>query len=249
MPVPTPSSDAAAPPGADFRTTHWSVVLSVRDNEAAGQRALAELCQTYWYPLYAFVRRRGFGPEDAQDLTQEFFARMIERASFQSVDRERGKFRSFLLACLKNFLANEWTHANRQKRGGGQKVLSLDAAEAEDRYKVEPADASTPETIYEQTWAATLLERVMARLRKEYVTNEKGELFDELKDFLCGDKTAPTYAEIGARHGISEGAVKMAALRLRQRYAALLRAEIAHTVASPDGVENEIRCLIAALSR
>lgn len=225
------------------------MVLAARHGESSGQNALTQLCQEYWYPLYVFVRRRGFDSHDAEDLTQEFFARLIGKKSLQSVHPEKGKFRSFLLASLKNFLANEWGRGQRQKRGGGQRLLSLDEERAENRYQSEPADQSTPETVYERAWASTLLDLVLARLRREYAENEKADLFDEIKGFLSGDKGSSTYAQIGARHGVGESAVKMTVLRLRKRYGALLRAEIANTVDTPEEIEREIRHLFTVLTK
>jgi RNA polymerase sigma factor (sigma-70 family) len=230
---------------AHFRTTHWSVVLAARDDEAAGQQALAQLCRIYWYPLYAFVRRRGYDVHEAQDLTQEFLARLIQRRSLNLVVPEKGRFRSFLLASLKNFLVNEWTRSQRQKRGGGQQLVSLDEEHAETRYKIEPLDTLTPENIYERTWAATLLEHVLVLLKRECAENGKADIFEELKPLLCGERASATYSEIAAKNGISEGAVKMTVMRLRLRYAALLRQQIAHTVETPEEIEEEIRHLLA----
>lgn len=241
----TPTLGSLAAGSANFRSTHWSVVLATRHDDEAGQKALAILCRTYWYPLYAFVRRRGHAAHDAQDLTQEFFALLIERESLSSVSPDKGKFRSFLLVSLKNFLANEWTRSQRQKRGGGQQLVSLDEEEAENRYKFEPVDTTTPESIYDRTWTETLLHRVFMLLEKEHMEQEKADLFQELKPLLWGEKGSGTYAEIAARHGISEGAVKMTVVRLRQKFAALLRAEIAHTVENPAQIEEEIRHLLA----
>jgi RNA polymerase sigma factor (sigma-70 family) len=241
----TPIIENSLVVSASFRSTHWSVVLASQHDDAGAQKALATLCRTYWYPLYAFVRRRGYASHDAQDLTQEFFTQLLERESLRSVSPEKGTFRSFLLASLKNFLVNEWTRSQRQKRGGGLKLVSLDEEKAEDRYRVEPAETVTPDLIYDRTWTETLLNRVLVLLESEHLENEKADLFQELKPLLCGEKGPGTYAEIAARHGISEGAVKMTVVRLRQRYAALLRSEIAQTVSSPEQVEQEIRHLLA----
>jgi RNA polymerase sigma factor (sigma-70 family) len=245
MSASTPTPEIRISRGLDFRTTHWSIVLAARADEAAGQHALSQLCQIYWYPLYAFVRRRGYDTDDAQDLTQEFLTRLIERRSLNFVDPEKGRFRSFLLASLKNFLVNEWTRSQRQKRGGGRALISLDEQHPEARYQTEPVDTLTPERIYDRTWAATLLEHVLSQLERECADNGKADLFEELKPLLCGEKASATYSDIAARHGISEGAVKMTVLRLRQRYAALLRAQIAHTVETPGEIEEEIRHLLA----
>src|SRR6185369_3101480 len=243
-------SDSAPAGAADFRTTHWSVVLAATARDSpAGSQALAKLCSIYWYPLYAYVRRRGHDVHEAEDLTQQFFARLLQRSFLQSVSSEKGRFRSFLLASLKNFLANEWDRTQTQKRGGGRAPIPLDLGNAEYRYQVEPIDTATPEVLYERRWALTLMEQVMTRLRQEYVRNEKADLFDELKVFLSGEGKSMTYAELAAKHGVSESAVKMAVLRLRQRYGELLRLEIAQTVSSPEEVEAEIRHLIAVVSQ
>jgi RNA polymerase sigma-70 factor (ECF subfamily) len=236
----------SVPPGArQFVTTRWTVVLTAgRSDTTQAQVALEKLCQTYWYPLYAYVRRQGYSPEDAQDLTQEFFARFIAKDYLGDVDRTKGKFRSFLLASLKHFLANEWDKARAQKRGGGQTIVSLDA---ETRYNLEPASEVSADKIYERRWALTLLDEVLKRLREEYEADGKGKLFDHLKVTLTGERSTIPYAEIGAQLGMSEGAVKVAVHRLRQRYRDVLRAEIAETVDGSEAVEEEIRALFAAL--
>ena len=237
-------------PGADyFATTHWSVVLSAqRHDSTRAQAALSVLCQAYWYPLYAFVRRQGHGPEDAQDLTQEFFARLLARNYLADVQREKGRFRSFLLAALKHFLANEWDRARAAKRGGGQLLVSLDDSEAENRYRLEPADAMSADKIFERRWALTLLEQVLRRLRDDYAAGGKVVMFEELKPSLVGSSQSAPYAELAGRLKMSEGAVKVAVHRLRQRYRELLREEIAQTVAVPGEVEDEIRHIITILS-
>jgi RNA polymerase sigma-70 factor (ECF subfamily) len=230
---------------AAFVTTHWSVVLAARQQDSpAGTQALAKLCSVYWYPLYVYVRRRGHHEQDAQDLTQEFFARLLQRNFLQTVSPEKGRFRSFLLASLKNFLANEWDRTQAQKRGGGGTFVPLDWQIAENRYALESIDKATPEALYERRWALTLMDQVLTRLRQEYAQNEKSGLFDQLKGFLSGEDRSMTYAEL-AQHCVSESAVKMAVLRLRQRYGQFLRQEIAHTVSTPEEVEEEIRHLIA----
>lgn len=219
-----------------FATTRWSVVVSARSSGTpeAG-KALASLCEDYWFPLYAFVRRAGYSADDSQDLTQEFFARLLARQSLTNVDRERGKFRSFLLAALKHFLADEWDRAHARKRGGTQTVISLDSLDAEARYRLEPASELTPERLFEKQWALSLLEHVLARLRSELAAQGKSLLFDALKDTLSGVLPA-SYAVLGARLGMSEGAVKVAAHRLRRRYRALLEEEISQTVAGVFGL-------------
>jgi len=210
------------------------------------RKALEHLCATYWYPLYAFVRREGHEAADAQDLTQEFFARLLEKNWLDAVDRERGKFRSFLLAAMRHFLANEWDRARRLKRGGGQAILSLDAESAECRYALEPADPVTADRIFERRWALTLLDQVLTRLQKEFVAAGRGKLFDELKSALTGEKVP--YGEIAARLNLNEGAVRVAVHRLRLRYRDLVRAEIAETVATEDEVDAEVQHLFAALA-
>ena len=210
--------------------------------------ALTRLCQTYWHPLYAYVRRLGYSPHDAQDLTQEFFARLLARNSLAGADESRGRFRSYLLAALKHFLANEWDKARAQKRGGGQIPIPIDPAAAETGCVFEPADPVTAEKIYERRWALTLLDLVLRRLRQEYAVTGREKVFEELKPTLTEARRSVRYAEIAIRLGSSEGAVKVAVHRLRQRYREVLRAEIADTVAGPGEVEDELRNLFAALA-
>jgi RNA polymerase sigma factor (sigma-70 family) len=244
-----PDSDSPIPPREVFATTRWTVVVHAQQGDSTEAReALETLCRAYWYPLYAFVRRQGVMPEDAQDLTQSFFERLIEKNFLADVQREKGRFRSFLLAALKHFLANEWDKARAQKRGGGAVHVPIDTASAETRYGLEPAHFDTPERLFERRWAITLLDRVLERLRDEHVKAGKAELFEQLKPCLTAEKAALSYAELGARVGLSEGAVKVAVHRLRQRYRELLRAEIAETVDSPAEVEDELRHLFTALS-
>jgi RNA polymerase sigma factor (sigma-70 family) len=232
---------------AFFEQTRWSVVVTAADGDSTkARKALEHLCTTYWYPLYAFVRREGHGAHDAQDLTQEFFARLLEKNWLNAVDREKGKFRSFLLAAMRHFLANEWDRANRLKRGGGVALLSLDADTAEARYAIEPADHMTADRIYERRWALTLLEQVLARLRREFLAAGREKLFEELKPALTGEKIA--YEEIARRLSMNEGAVRVAVHRLRLRYRDLVRAEIAETVAGEDEVDAEVQHLFAALA-
>jgi RNA polymerase sigma-70 factor (ECF subfamily) len=240
----------SVPPGArQFVTTRWTIVLTAgRTDTTQAQVALEKLCQTYWYPLYAYVRRQGHSPEDAQDLTQEFFARFIKKHYLGDVDRSKGKFRSFLLASLKHFLANEWDKSRAQKRGGSHTFIALDAQTAESRYHLEPVDAMTADKIYERRWALTLLDEVLKRLRQEYAAEGKGKLFDRLKETLTGERSTIPYVQIGTQLGMTEGAVKVAVHRLRQHYRETLRAEIAETVASPVEVEEELRHLFAVLS-
>lgn len=231
-----------------FATTRWSIVLAAgRDSSPEAKTALATLCETYWFPLYAFVRRQGYDAQDAQDLTQGFFTRLLEKKDLRDVQRERGKFRSFLLASMKHFLMNEWDRTQAQKRGGGQRMLSVDFDEAESRLRLEPSHEQTPEVIFEKQWALTLLDRVRAVLREEFVTAHKAEQFDRLHVYLTGEKSAVTYAEVAEELRISEAAVKMAVSRLRRRFHDRLRKEIAQTVATEDEVDDEIRALIDAL--
>jgi RNA polymerase sigma-70 factor (ECF subfamily) len=231
-----------------FVTTHWSFVLAAGGGDTTGaRRALEKLCQTYWYPLYAYVRRRNFSPPDAEDLTQEFFARFLEHDWVANADREKGRFRTFLLSAMNHFLANEWDKARAQKRGGGAPLLPLEFDTAETRYCREPADSVTPEQHFERRWALTLLELVVNRLRAEYEQDGKGELFTALHPCLVGERTSQPYEELARKLALSEGAVKSAVHRLRQRYRQLLRDEIAQTVAGPGEVEEELRHLIAVL--
>ena len=234
---------------AAFVTTHWSVVLTARGGDsAASQAALAELCETYWYAIYAYVRRRGYPPEDAADLTQAFFARFLEKNFLGDLTPGTGRFRSFLLACCQHFLANEWDKVQTLKRGAGKTILSLDDDSAEDRYLFEPVDHNTPETIFERRWACTVLEQVLGRLRDDFIRSKPAELFEELKAFLSPGQGRNSYAEVGRRTGLKESALKVAVHRLRRRYGELLRTEIAKTVADAGDVEDEVRHLIAVLS-
>ncbi len=231
-----------------FGVTRWSVVIAAGQADSASAReALEKLCTAYWHPIYAFVRRQGHSPADAQDLTQEFFARLLQKNFFGAADRSKGKFRSFLLSALKHFLANEWDKARAQKRGGGAVPLSIDASLAETAYRVEPVENVTPEKLFERRWALTLLNAVLGRLRSEFEKEGKLGQFEALKGTLAGERRSVPYGEIAARLEMSEGAVKVAVHRLRQRYRVLLRDEIAQTVTGPEEVEAEIRALFAAL--
>jgi RNA polymerase sigma-70 factor (ECF subfamily) len=231
-----------------FVTTHWSLVLAAGKGASPdAQAALASLCQTYWYPLYAYVRRQGHQPDDAQDLTQEFFARLLEKHYLQSADPERGRFRSFLLTAFKRFLSKERERARSKRRGGGMKLLPLDFEAGERRYSLEPAHDATAEKIYEQRWALTLLDRVFARLRDEFDQAGKQRVFNYLKVYLTGGTGTPSYQEAAVELGMTEGAVRVAAHRLRRRYRDLVREEIAQTVAGPEDVDEELRHLFAAL--
>lgn len=242
------SSVRQTPPGPVFVTTHWSVVLTAaRTDTARAQDALEHLCRMYWYPIYHFVRRQGHSTHDAQDLTQEFFARLLEKNWIAHADQSRGRFRSFLLLVLKRFLAGEWHRANAQKRAGSHQWLPLDTAET--RYAREPADTSTPEQAFEKQWVLTLLETVLRQLREDYEQDGKGRLFEALKPSLLGSRESQPYAALAATLEMSEGAVKVAVHRLRERYRERLKAEIAHTVASPAEVDSEMRHLFHVLAR
>jgi RNA polymerase sigma-70 factor (ECF subfamily) len=233
---------------ARFATTHWSLIVAARDGEAAqAEAALADLCRAYWYPLYAFIRHQGHPADRAQDLTQEFFARLLEKDFLGAVDQEKGKFRSFLLAACKHFLANEHDRERALKRGGGRQSVSIDFRDADGRYAHEPAHGETPERLFERRWALALLEQVLARLRGEYEAAGKRRLFGALKSRLTGDAGGARHARTAGELGLSEGAVKVAVHRLRQRYRELLREEIAQTLDDPAQVEEEIRALFAAL--
>ncbi len=247
-----PSSDQplrdAQGTAAQFATTHWSVVLAAGQSASTeANQALELLCRTYWYPLYAYVRRKGYDAHVAQDLTQEFFARLLARNYLSVADRNKGKFRSFLLGCLEHFLAREWTRAHAQKRGGGQPLFSLDQIDAENRYLLEPAHDLTAERIFDRRWATTLLNQAMARLREECLASQKGDLFESTQNYLSGERGEFSYADVAAALKTSEGAIKVAVHRLRQRYGELVRAEIAQTVASPEEADEELHYLFAVL--
>jgi len=232
-----------------FNTTHWSVVLAAGAGSSPNaHEALEKLCRTYWYPLYAYVRRKGHSPEDAQDLTQSFFGHFVEKNSVGRASRQRGKFRTFLLASLKNFLTNEWHRAHAAKRGAHATHISFDATEAEQLYAHDATRDLTAEKIYEQAWALAFLERVRARLREEYAADGRTERFDAAEQFLPGYQTELTYAEAARRLDIPEGTLKSDVNRLKRRYRELLRAEIAHTVAEPEEIADELRHLMKVLS-
>lgn len=232
-----------------FPQTRWSVVLAARnENDAArASVALDELCRAYWFPLYVYVRRRGYSPEDAEDLTQGYFAALVERDYLAKAEREKGRLRSFLLTTLKHFLADEWSKARAQKRGGGKTALSIDAAQAEERYLLEPLDDSSPDVLYEKRWALTLLDNVLASLRQEYVASGKGETFDALQKFLTWNSAGEAYRETAAQLRMKESAVRVAIFRMRRRYGDLLREAISATVVSPDEVPAELEYLLSLL--
>jgi len=230
-----------------FTTTHWSVVLEAQTESPAAQEALEKLCQTYWRPIYGFVQRQGIGPEEAKDITQGFFADLLERRSLSAVRREKGRFRSYLLGALKHFLADERRRAVAIKRGKGERPIPLEELSSDQRSEIEPADPVTAEQIYERRWASTVLERVLGLLKNEYVAAGNAALFDSLKQLLPDEPGAPSQADIAAQLGMTENAVRQAFHRFRQRYQLLLREEIAHTVATPADIEDELRHLIAVV--
>ena len=248
----TPSDGPAADVGARaglFATTHWSVVLAAGEGSTpASAQALERLCRTYWYPLYAFVRRRGCQPQDAQDLTQGFFAALLAGKYLAQANRERGRFRTFLLTAFDNFLHNEHDRATALKRGGGHEIVSWEEHTAEGRYAQEPAGGLSPEQIYEKRWAATLLERVLARLREESIQAARLELFDRLKPHLWGEDEATPYAQLATRFNLTVSAIKVTVHRLRRRYREVLREEIAQTVADAAEIDGEIQYLIRVMS-
>jgi RNA polymerase sigma-70 factor (ECF subfamily) len=245
-----PDTVGSAPEGQPFfATTHWSVVLAAANEvtpDAAA--ALERLCRTYWYPLYAYVRRRGYSAEDAQDLTQEFFARFLERESFSLADPTRGRFRTFLLRSLQNFLADDWKRAHRTKRGGGAFVFSLDADTAEAHYVGDLTEPLTPERAFEERWALTLLEQVLARMHEDYARVGKARLFEALQDLLWGADVSTSYALLAEDLAMTEGSLRVAVHRLRADYRERLRAEVAHTVSDPGEVDAELRYLIRVIS-
>jgi len=248
--APSPRDSDLPPSDRVFHTTHWSVVLAAREQDGTVARdALARLCSAYWYPLYAFVRARGHGPHDAEDLTQEFFRRFLERNSLENVSPAGGKFRSFLLVCVKHFLANEWERAHAQRRGGGQALIPLDGGEAETRWSLEPADNSTPDVLFEKRWACAVLEQTMKALEAEYAAKNKAEAFEDFRGFLPGGLGDESRMDLATKRGISVGAIDVAVHRLRQRFGVLLREQVAQTVSSESEVDEEIRYLMSVLGR
>jgi RNA polymerase sigma factor (sigma-70 family) len=230
-----------------FSTTHWSVVLEAQGESPAAQEALEKLCRIYWRPIYSFVQRQGVAPEEAEDITQGFFASLFERGSLSAVRKEKGRLRSYLLGALKYFLADEQRRAMAIKRGKGQRLVPLEELRAENRVEMEPADPVTAELIYERRWASTVLERVLNLLKDQYRMAGDAALFDSLKQLLPDEPDAPSQADIAAQLGMTENAVRQAFHRFRQRYQQLLREEIAHTVATPGDIEDELRHLIAVV--
>ena len=232
-----------------FATTHWTVVMAAGGSHTTGARAaLDELCQLYWSPLYAYVRRRGSSPEDAEDLTQEFFRTLLEKEYLKAADRDRGRFRTFLLVALQRFLANEWDRTRAQKRGGGLEHVSLDTSSAETRYQVETASEVSPERIYDRRWAFALLGRTMAHLRAEFVASGKEDEFEQIKESLTADRGSLDYRALAERTGQSEGTLRVGIHRLRRRFREIFRREVAQTVATPAEIDAEMRHLMAALA-
>ena len=238
------SSERKAIGAGRFETTHWSVVLQAGQG---AEEALCKLCRHYWFPLYSYSRKRGHRAHDAQDLTQQFFAHLLQKRGLAEVGQSKGRFRSFLLASLKHFADNEWHKQRTIKRGGQQQFISWEAMEAAEREGIEPADLLTPEKLFDRQWALTLLERVMNRLKQECVAARKGDLFERLKERLTQDDDGKSYRETAAELKMSEGAVKVAAHRLRRRFGELVREQVERTVVNPEEVDDEIRHLFAAL--
>jgi len=233
--------------GIAFTTTHWSVVLEAQGQSPAAQAALEKLCRTYWRPVHSFVRRQGFGIEEAKDLTQGFFALLLERRDLDAVRKEKGRLRSYLLTSLKHFLASEQRRAMAIKRGKGQRLVPLEELTAKERIEMEPADHLSADRLYERRWASSLMEQVLRRLKEEYRAAGNAALFDWLKQLLTDEPGAPSRAEIAARLGMTENAVWQALHRFRHRYQVLLREEISHTVAIASDIEDELRHLISVL--
>ncbi len=247
--MPKPPSTTGPSDAAGFAATRWTLVLAAaRGNPTSrAAEAMAELCRLYWYPLYAYVRRRGHDIHEAEDLTQEFFLRLLAKNYLLGIDRQKGKFRAFLLASLKHFLANEWDRSQAQKRGGGQTILPISAADAENRYRSEPWHDLTPEKLFERRWALTVLDHALARLQTALAFEGKQAVFERLKPFLTAGRETSDYAAAAADLQTTAGAVKTAVHRLRRRYRQLLRDEIAQTVASAAEIDEEIRYLFACL--
>ncbi len=233
-----------------FTTTHWTVVLGAKsDDPAQAAEALSRLCSTYWTPVHSYIQQQGRRFADTEDLTQQFFERFLAKEQYRLAQRDRGRFRSFLLTTVKNFLINEWARASAEKRGGGREPISLDETDSEgENLRMELADELTAERIYEQTWALALLDKVRNRLATEYATGGKADRFALLEKFLPGEETDLTYAQAAARLGVAEGTIKSDVHRLKRRYRDLLRQEIAHTVATENEVDDELRYLLAVLS-
>lgn len=232
-----------------FATTQWSLVVAAAKNDsvAGSSEALEQLCQNYWYPLYAYVRRRGFSPDESADLTQAFFAQFLEKNSIEHADPDRGRFRTFLLTSLKNFIANQWRSEQALKRGGHLKKISLEISRGEEKYALEPVEMTTPETLFARRWAMTLLTTTFEKLEQEYLENGKLDLFEKIKPYLVGNHENVPYREVSQALGITENAVKVSVHRLRKRCGTLLRMEIAQTVSSEEEVDQELREMFSTL--
>lgn len=245
----TNDSPSSSAPDDVFATTHWTVVLTAgRRHTSQSDAALAQLCKTYWFPLYAYVRRRGYAKEDAEDLVQAFFARFLARNYLEGLSAERGRFRAFLLASLKHFLANEWDKSQRQKRGGGRTILSLDWQTADTQFQIAATGEPSPDKAFDREWALALLARVIERLQAECAADGKARLFEQLKVFLAAGRSETAQSEIAKVLGMEEGAVRVAVHRLRKRYRVLLREEIAQTLSEPAMVDEEMRALFGAFA-
>lgn len=232
-----------------FPQTRWSMVVQARSDDALAERALAELCEAYWFPLYVYVRRAGRSATDAEDLTQAFFARLIEKGYIGQADRERGRLRTFLLTSLKHFLSDEWDKSQSLKRGGGQAFVAIDQLDAEQRYALEPKDERSPDRLYEKRWALTLLENIVAALREEFAASGKVEIFDGLQPFLAWNSADESYAEVSAKLGMSDNAARVTVFRMRKRFGELMRRNIADTVESEEEVEDEMQFLMGVIAR
>src|ERR1700730_12585028 len=244
-----PDNGFPPPRAGRFATTRWSLVLAAgQQTNLRSAEALASLCEMYWYPVYAFIRRQGYRPDDGADLTQEFFAGVLEKHYFHDADPARGRFRAFLCASIRHFLSNERDRARTLKRGGTQTPISLDVETADGRYQLEPRDDLTPEKLFDRQWALMLLERVLVRVREEQVSAGRAELSDHLKGFLTGDSATVRYADVARPLGMTEGAVKVAVHRLRRRFRDTLVQEIADTVVNPADIDAELEYLLKAVS-
>jgi RNA polymerase sigma-70 factor (ECF subfamily) len=244
----SPGEDAGQGEVAPFTTTHWSVVLEAQGDSPAAREALEKLCRTYWRPIYSFLRRQGIGPDEAEDLTQGFFALLLERKDLNTVRKEKGRLRSYLIVSLKNFLTDESRYAMAIKRGKGQRLIPLEELGVDEQIQMEPPDLMTAEQIYEHRWASTVLDHVLSRLKDQYQAAGHAALFDSLKQLLPDEPGAPSQADIAAQLGMTENAVRQAFHRFRRRYQLLLREEIAHTVATPSDIEDELRHLISVVA-
>jgi len=232
-----------------FPLTRWSVVVQAQADDAGAEKALSELCETYWFPLYVYARRVGNSPADAEDLTQAFFAKLIEKGYIGQVDRERGKLRTFLLTSMKNFLSDEWDKTQALKRGGGHSFIAIDQVDAEQRYALEPRDEESPDRMFEKRWALTLLENIVNELREEFEASGKGEIFAALQSFLAWNSADESYKEAAEKVGISENAARVTVFRMRKRFGELMRRNIADTVATEAEVETELNYLMEVIAR